>query len=93
MARKLKVVTEQDKAAPPAPKTIKEAAEQGERSLLVAMRTKAAQEIDAGVPPAYLAPLMRQLRELDKEIRLLDASEDQEAEHSGPTPDEAWTAI
>ena len=94
MARKLTVVT--DEAPRPAqkpPANIKEAVERSERDLLVAMRRKVASEIDAGVPAHALAPLMRQMRELDKEIRALDAREDQEGASSGPTEDEAWTAI
>ena len=65
-------------AAPVKPETIAEAVEMDERALLVALRAKVAKEIDVGVPPAYLAPVMRQLREIDKAIRQLDAREEQE---------------
>ena len=75
------------------PVTIKEAAGMTERDLLVAMRTKVAAEIDAGVPAHALAPLMRQLRDFDKEIRALDARDQEEAPSSGPTADESWQAI
>lgn len=71
MARKLSVVT--DETPPAKPTTIKAAAEMSERQLLAAMRTRVATEIDAGVPAHALAPLMRQLRELDKEIRAIDS--------------------
>jgi len=75
------------------PKTIAEATERDERSLLVALRKKAADEIDAGVPPAYLAQLIRQLREIDKEIRLLDARAEQEgAGYVGGADDEDFDA-
>ena len=82
---------------PPAPKkskprTIKAAVDMDERALLVALREKAASEIDAGVPAAYLAPVMRQLREIDREIRALDAREKQEAERGGPVEDETFDA-
>lgn len=60
------------------------------------MRSKIAAEIDAGVPAHTLAPLMRQLREIDKDLRALDARAEQEgAGHAGAVPDEAFdpTAI
>ncbi len=62
-------------AAPPKPKptTLADAADASERDLLVMMRDKISTEIDGGVPPHTLAPLLRQLREIDKEIRSLDA--------------------
>jgi len=93
MTRKLTVVTEAT-AAPKskAPATIKAAVESGERELLVAMRCKVAAEIDAGVPPHTLAPLMRQLRELDKEIRAIDAREEQESADGDNVADEAFDA-
>lgn len=64
------------------PRTIKAAVaeDRTERDLLVAMRSKVAAEIDAGVPAHALAPLMRQLREFDKEIRALDARDDEAGE-------------
>lgn len=89
----LRAVKSGEKPPVPTPKTIKEAAELGERALLVAMRAKVAAEIDAGVPAHALAPLMRQLRDVDKEVRLLDSRDEQEATRSGPTADEKWTAI
>lgn len=73
MARKLSVVTESTPAPESRPATIKAAVEMTERALLVALRTKIAIDIDGGVPAHALAPLMRQLRELDKEIRAIDA--------------------
>lgn len=83
MTRNLSVVTNatpKPKAKARKPATIKAAAEMSERDLLVTMRTRVATEIDGGVPAHTLAPLMRQLRDLDKEIRALDAREDQGAE-------------
>lgn len=86
----LKVVTEAD--APPVPKSLKEAVELGERSLLVAMRNKVMTEIDNGVPAAYLAPLMRQVRDIDKEIRMFDLRAKQEAEEDAIAVDEEWNS-
>lgn len=85
----LRAVTEDD-APPIEPKSLKEAATVSERALLVAMRGKALGEIDNGVPPAYLAPLMRQVREMDKELRALDLRAKQEGEERGSVDDETW---
>lgn len=77
----LRAVAPDEKPSKQKPATIKAAVEAPERDLLVALRTKVAAEIDAGVPAHTLAPLMKQLRELDKEIRAMDAR-DQEPEES-----------
>ncbi len=55
------------------PRTLKAAVQLDERNLLVALRQKIAVEIDGGVPAHTLAGLVKQLRDLDREIRLLDA--------------------
>lgn len=89
----LRAVTADEK--PPVadpPKTIAEAVERDERSLLVALRAKAAGEIDAGIPPAYLATTMRQLREIDKAIRQLDARDEQESPKGGRVADGTFDA-
>lgn len=82
MPRKLTVVT--DKTPPPKvekPKTIKAAAELGERELLVSLRDLAAGELDNGQVPAHaIGGLMRQLRDLDRDIRALDLRAAQEKE-------------
>jgi len=90
MASKLKVVTDQD-VPPAAPKSLKDAVDVSERALLVTIRAKIASEIDGGVPPHTLAPLTRQLRDIDKEIRLLDQRAKEEADEDGASPDEAWS--
>lgn len=92
MAAKLKVVTEGAVTEKSPPKTINEAVGRSERDLLVALRKKAAAEIDAGVPPHTLAPLMRQLRDLDKEIRALDARADDEPAAKGGKVDDSFDA-
>jgi hypothetical protein len=65
-----------------APMTIRESLDASEKDFLLALRSKVASEIEAGVPAHALAPLMRQLREFDKEIRALVAREKQEAARS-----------
>lgn len=101
MARKLQVVTDATMAAPTKqakasqPVAMKDAVDQDERALLVAMRAKVGSTIDAGPPAHTLAPLLRQLREFDKEIRALDARNEDPAEASEPdgeTADEAFDA-
>lgn len=87
---KLKVVTAGDAVAPP--KTLKDAVEVSERALLVTIRAKIAAEIDGGVPPHTLAPLTRQLRDIDKEIRLLDQRAKEEAGADDVAADEAFDA-
>jgi hypothetical protein len=84
----LKVVTEQDQVQ--APKTLKDAVDVSERALLVTIRAKIAAEIDGGVPPHTLAPLTRQLRDIDKEIRALDLRAKEEADEDAASADEEW---
>lgn len=82
MPRKLTVVT--DETAPAKvekPKTIKAAAEVGERELLVSLRDLAASELDNGQVPAHaIGGLMRQLRDLDRDIRALDLRAQQDSD-------------
>lgn len=79
----LRAVSDDEVAPALKPETIAEAVDRDERTLLVALREKVALEIDAGVPAAYLAPVMRQLREIDKAIRSLDARDEQEVAYGG----------
>lgn len=72
------------------PRTLKQAVERSERELLVMMRERVAVEIDNGPPPHTLAPLTRQLRDLDREIRALDVRVAQEAGDDDARPDEAF---
>lgn len=82
--RPLRAVTAADKPpvqrAKPKPKTVVAAAESSERDLLVALRTMAAKDLDSGTIPAHARPtMMKQLRELDKEIRAMDERAAQES--------------
>jgi hypothetical protein len=91
--RKLRTVAEGEKApTAKVPASLKEAVEMSERSLLVALRKKAAESIDAGPPAHALPPLIRQLRELDSEIRALDARAAEEEDEGAISADEAWDA-
>lgn len=92
--RPLRVATESDaaQAKRKRPENLVDAVDMSERELLVAMRRKVAKEIDGGVAAAYLAPLTRQLRELDREIRLMDEADAQEVLERGAAPDEAFDA-
>lgn len=68
------------KPEPKKPTTISTAVDMSERDLLVALRAKAATEIDSS-PPAHTLPrLMQQLRDLDKEIRAIDARAEEHEE-------------
>ena len=77
------------------PKSIGEAADSGERELLVSLRTHLAREMDKGAVPAHaLASVSAKIREYDREIRAIDSREKQEAEHRGSrSSDEAWEAV
>lgn len=90
--KKLRAVAPDEKPAPKKPTTIKAAVDMPERTLLVAMREKVAAEIDSGVPAHALAGLLKHLRELDKEIRSIDArAEESEPEsHDRNADDEAF---
>lgn len=88
----LRAVTDDDTTEQPKPKSLKEAAERGERQLLVSMRNEISDAVAAGVPPHTLAPLMRQLREIDKEIRALDLRSEQDQLQRGTAVDDTFDA-
>lgn len=69
--------------------SLTEAIEGTERDLLVARRHYLAATLEAGAPAHAVAGLDRQLGEVDRLIRALDAQEEQEGEGDGPKPDEA----
>lgn len=72
------------------PLSLTQAIDGSEREVLVALRENIAAEIDAGVPAHVLAPLSRQLRDLDKEIRSLDVLLDREAVIHASGSDTSW---
>lgn len=80
--------------ARPRPKTITQAANVGtERELLVALRSRLAKSVeDSGTPARDLAALSRRLREVDKDIRAIDAAAQQEADERDEAADEAFDA-
>lgn len=90
-SRKLAVVPEGAAVPKPERLTVRQAADQSERALLVSLRQKIAGEIDAGVPAHALAPLSRQLRDIAREIEALDMKHAQEADED-VAEDEAWDA-
>lgn len=95
MATKLRAVTEGEAPKKKAPQTVKAAADSGvRRDLLVAMRSRIAQDIDSQNTPARdLAALSRRLLEIVKEIEAIDAEDaDDDIGSAAATPDEAWTA-
>ena len=86
--RNLKVVSETDQPPPPPqskpPTTITAAINASERDLLVTLRAKRAADLDGGAPAHTVPQLMKQLRELDKDIRALDAREKADAPDASP---------
>lgn len=72
--------------APRAPLTITEALEAGPRDVLAAMRYALAQKLDAGeVSSNAIASAYKELRELDRQIRAIDAAEQEERRRDVPT--------
>lgn len=90
MTRKLRAVAPGEKPAPTY-KSITDALEGSSRDVMVAMRKALAKKLDAGeVSSNAIASAYKELRELDRLIRL---SDDEEDERSGPRRgDEAFDA-
>lgn len=94
MARKALRAVSEGERKPVKPKTIKQAADASERDLLVSLRTLLATELDKGAVPAHaLASVSAKLREYDREIRALDARDDEQEVKRASAPDETWQAI
>lgn len=71
-------------SAKPIPKNITEALEGTSRDLLVAMRKALAKQLDAGqIAGNSIASAYRELRELDRLIRVADAEREAEEKRNG----------
>lgn len=92
MARKLRAVSEDEKAAPKRPRTVVESAEAGSRiDELRAMRLRLARAIDDPNTPARdLAALSRRQLEIGREIEAIEIAEDEDQSVIVRTDDEAW---
>jgi hypothetical protein len=95
MSKHLSVVTEETKAARrKVHAKIADALEGSGRDVLASMRKALAKKLDDGdVSSNAIASAYKELRELDRLIRLMDATDEREGNKSGPTEDEAWTAV
>ena len=72
---------------------VREAAKQGRRELLEALRDNIANQIDAGVSPRDLASLSRRLLDISAELDGVIAAEEGDGiAGAAATPDEAWPA-
>lgn len=93
--RTLSVVTDETKPAKPKVHAkIADALEGSSRDVLASMRKALAKKLDDGeVSSNAIASAYKELRELDRLIRLIDAHDEQEGDQSGPTADESWQAI
>ena len=75
----LRIAGEND--APRTPQTITEALDSNARDVLAAMRLALARKLDAGdVSSNAIASSYKELRELDRQIRAIDAADEQEAQ-------------
>jgi hypothetical protein len=87
MTRKLQAVTDHPARRRGRPPTRLTAVDKSEREVLVLLRRKLAAKLDEGVPTHALATLVRQLRDVDKDIRAIDAraaqADDDEREQAG----------
>ena len=95
MPRKLAVVTDSTQPPPRKSMTVQAAAATGDqRELLVAMRTRIAEAVgDPNTPARDLAALSRRLLEIAKELKALDAAdEDDDIGRAAATADEEWLA-
>jgi hypothetical protein len=89
MARKLQPVTKLPTRRNASPSRLSSAVGKSERDMLVVLRRKIAAQLDkADVPPTALAALVRQLREIDREVRGMDLAAAQLAAGEGDLDDD-----
>lgn len=91
----LRSVAPDEKPEPKKPLTVAEAASSGSlKDQLIATRAQVAKAIDSPTcAPRDLAPLVRQLVQIGKELEAIEAAEAEEIEDAAATPDEKWSAI
>ena len=90
----LRAVTDDEKPPKIDPKSVTQAASDGDRrDLLVAMRSRVATAVqDPNTPARDLAALTRRLMEIAKDIDAIDAEAAQEAAENVDADDEAFDA-
>lgn len=80
MTKHLRTVGADERKKPATPKNITAALEGSSRDVLAAMRSALARQLDAGeVSSNSIASAYKELRELDRLIRLADAAAEEEA--------------
>lgn len=90
--RKLRAVGDDEKPPVSPPKTLSDAVEMDRRAFLVRSRLEIAKVIDAGVPAHALGRLISDMRDLDAEVRRLDAVALEEASDVSTAEDGAFIA-
>lgn len=90
--RKLRAVGEDETPPLALPKTLSDAVEMDRRAFLVRSRLEIAKVIDAGVPAHALGRLISDMRDLDSEVRRLDAIALEESSDVSTAEDGAFIA-
>jgi hypothetical protein len=74
-------------------KSVTEAVKGSEMDLLLSLQDELAQSLADGVPPAYKTQMVRELRNLRRDIETLKAvqTEGDDVSQAAATPDAPWT--
>lgn len=90
--KRLRAVSVDETAEPAKPKSVSEAAADGNRrELLVALRSRIAKAVEnVDTPARDLASLTRRLQEIAKEIDAIDLADSDERSVVASTDDDAW---